>query len=1678
MRPLIRQLASGILLTLLVVGWAEPLWAQTVIVRPDEVLNGVESLSGDQFHQRIDITLGGTAGVATRAFTITLPAEITVVTNSVTTTTGSTNESSFFAGSPTTNTLAFGLSPAGAGANAVITVEFDVTTPTAFTGIAEGGRVDTVYTINFSSDVGTRQTATLSKLQNSPLRQFQFTDPDSSIGDTTTFGGRLYDIDFNGMLPDLSHSGISGLSQSAGPTDGRTDVLYSFYLSSDSTLIRRPPSLAEVAHQTIGADRTPLVGQRQRPRDVPRTYIRENFTTVFSASRADSTNGLISLAGTVDNTIYYIYVLADPAPDRTPSTNLLFGGGAKADFDGTRRGVFTAGAFLTRSGPLLVNHPPEFVIVGWDYDDDGGDDFGSTGIVQVPSDIPGMLPADANRKDNRNITLDTGSFVERGVPINTLNNGATPSPLSSVDLLYKLEDVDNPSNVSIGIFLSLHSGLTAADLVGTGLDSLSKSFKVDGSDTLGIQNNVFSFFALTRNSVTDIVSDFIPEGEYSVYFAATDGDDDHRVVRQVQNDPFDVVPSFTTLTVTHSPNLIPDSFALNDFDLQNDGDRDVITGIDVTQLQLDLDGKNLLPGPAQRVVGISWGSLGLAGDVDIDDNATIDLYYSTRSDFRDASKSIGYTSGNSDGTDILNFLSRGDNDTHTIVTGLTEDPDGMFDNQFAWDIWDFTSPLAEGSTLPRTDTRYFIYGIITGKTTSRLISFTEASGVSQSVVFRHPPYIRGVQPAQDIQVTVEEPVVISWEAVDVDNGGVDPAAAPALGLSAADGRMSSPNIRVVLTSVDFGAVTTWATISSPTEVNRMWLANSTDGSLVGGAEVELNERVDTSFVLVGNRLRNNLGTGSSSSTLELQTNSGAGVTYFVYLAIENGDFGVAGGQPTDFLANSPVVKAPGRITFTGLVPASPSTSVRFIVPPRLFAVEDDTLRIPIVPDDGSTTGRRIDIVNIFLTFDSSLFEPIDTDLRSAGIQPFTLGTNDAIFPAHVRQIAQVVNGTLSYEFIYSNQTTGLSFFDGVQPLAFANFKARTLSGTHATTTFITMDNQEPRRSKMLDQTVTDIGAGVPPPIQVTIIRRGVVSGTVPLQGRTVSADTIAFFLREVGSFDEFVDPFFAENDIDPGRDGVQVATTGVNGEFELRNVPAGRFILVAKADRHLAGHDTLDVNPGFSLTNVQPVIDGDYVDRGFLLAGDVAGFNDSTGASISDNFIDGEDLSAIDGALFTIVGDSLYSALVDVNRDGIINASDRDFAAANVTNNTGVSGIRPVLPTFKQALAEEPDPLVRLVGQDVRSIRVGETFDVTIEAEGFARLRTYEFHIAYDSQALAVEDVVSRGDVFSNFPADMVGRLQDEGIGVVNSILGRTPTGASGSGSLATIRFRAIRNAPITQLTLSAALMVDVDHAEAIPRLGDPIALSIEGGSVVYHDAAGAEILGLIEADADPRVDFNDFIAFSRAFGSSASDPTFEPGADLNADGRVDFVDFLIFSANFGRVAVDAPSSAAAKPSNTSRTGGRVSLEMRTDDDSERLTLQAYLHGTRSLQGWGLTLAFDEAQFEFLGARAPQSNLLERSGGYAPLFLVHEAERGRLMLGSAISEGATADGVGIVAEAVFVARRPGASGVFKAHDVVLFDGGPLPSQAVTASKRFGTEGPSYSWVPTSIRTILQSILVR
>ena len=99
-----------------------------------------------------------------------------------------------------------------------------------------------------------------------------------------------------------------------------------------------------------------------------------------------------------------------------------------------------------------------------DYDNDGGDAFSATGVIQVPTDQ--LRTGSSNTpKDNQNITVDTGGFFGKGVTLPSLNSGGTLRPITTVDLLYVAADSDNPQNFSMNIFLATTSGLKVDNLI-------------------------------------------------------------------------------------------------------------------------------------------------------------------------------------------------------------------------------------------------------------------------------------------------------------------------------------------------------------------------------------------------------------------------------------------------------------------------------------------------------------------------------------------------------------------------------------------------------------------------------------------------------------------------------------------------------------------------------------------------------------------------------------------------------------------------------------------------------------------------------------------------------------------------------------------------------------------------------------------------------------------------------------------------------------------------------------------------------------------------------------------------------------------------------------------------------------------------------------------------------------
>ncbi|MDA0747104.1 MAG: cohesin domain-containing protein, partial [bacterium] len=441
------------------------------------------------------------------------------------------------------------------------------------------------------------------------------------------------------------------------------------------------------------------------------------------------------------------------------------------------------------------------------------------------------------------------------------------------------------------------------------------------------------------------------------------------------------------------------------------------------------------------------------------------------------------------------------------------------------------------------------------------------------------------------------------------------------------------------------------------------------------------------------------------------------------------------------------------------------------------------------------------------------------------------------------------------------------------------------------------------------------------------------------------------------------------------------------------------------------------------------------------------------GNSVPDGVVDSADLNAINDALFSQPGDANYNTYADMNRDNIINGSDKDYATANITSNTGGLGsIRPVFPVFKQAQpqGDNAKAVVTLTGLPESEVRPGETFDVSVKVSGANAVRTYEVHLSFDPTKLAVEDLVSDGDLLQNYLTNMSGKMEQGDLGLVNSILGQTPVGASGEGTLATVRFRAISRASETKLMLGDAMLIDVQHTGFTPQVDGGGTIVLSNDPMVYHDADGAEIKGLILATADAKVDFNDFLVLARAFGTDASSPNFDLRADLNADDQVSFADFVLFSKDFGKEAVDAPASArASKPVTEGGVNSAAAASLNLKGAArmgEPVTLTVDLSDAKAVQGWGLTVQYDAELFEFVSANAPEAGLLTAAGTDAPLFLVHQDKEGEVTLAHALNAGQTAVGEGSIAVLTFQPKGDFEDSRFEVFNGIVFDANDLPNQ--------------------------------
>lgn len=108
-----------------------------------------------------------------------------------------------------------------------------------------------------------------------------------------------------------------------------------------------------------------------------------------------------------------------------------------------------------------------------------------------------------------------------------------------------------------------------------------------------------------------------------------------------------------------------------------------------------------------------------------------------------------------------------------------------------------------------------------------------------------------------------------------------------------------------------------------------------------------------------------------------------------------------------------------------------------------------------------------------------------------------------------------------------------------------------------------------------------------------------------------------------------------------------------------------------------------------------------------------------------------------------------------------------------------------------------------------------------------------------------------------------------------------------------------------------------------------------------------------------------------------------------------------------------------------------------TAEDDGVLTVRLSLSQVDALKGYGLTLQYDAAKYEFLEARESDANLLESDSVQETLFLASNRTPGVLNVGAVRVDGRGASGQGALVELVFKASGTPAAADFQVSESVL-----------------------------------------
>lgn len=619
---------------------------------------------------------------------------------------------------------------------------------------------------------------------------------------------------------------------------------------------------------------------------------------------------------------------------------------------------------------------------------------------------------------------------------------------------------------------------------------------------------------------------------------------------------------------------------------------------------------------AQRYLTLTWGRRGADGDGDVDDNASIDLYYSTRSDFAvptDVQALVADATGAA-------------GSTHLIAAGLQEDPDGRQDNQYVWDLWS----LAGTAAVPLEGQPYSVYGIISDGSFSRLVRMNGGApgDAGSTIAFEHAPVIRALQPVADVTIEGSRSARVSWQDMDLDD----------------DAR-----IRIVLSAEDHGALTDYDAVTA----GLAFVVNSADGRAL--------TEVDTLFDLREDSTVDHFDLGIAHLTRSMNADQGPQPgTYTLYLAIS--ESGV-------FDRDTRAWRAPGRINVAN--PGTPAVAQPFRLLPEVFTIGNGggSQRLEVVVN---AQGDVVDLVLLTLRADGNLFSARDMNPAVPGIQPFAVSPGFGASKLVTNSATVDESGGLFLTFEYFDPVpSGVPGLGGTRPLVHFDLIAASGSGVEPLQLVVDADNDHPSQLEA-GGSVVRVPQAVELASAIIVPGRAAVGGRVVLEGRTDRSATVDVALRPWGQYVDIADSLFrVSNDEDDERPGIQVSLD-TEGDFALLNVPVGRFDLHLRRPGYLDGvAKGLETFPGAVIAGVRPSTTGA---DSIMLGGDVAGYVDSTDVSVPDNEVtlaDWDYIASLFGRQVTAEDDSVRA---DISGDGVVNIRDLSLVGANFRRQ----GPRPV----------------------------------------------------------------------------------------------------------------------------------------------------------------------------------------------------------------------------------------------------------------------------------------------------------------------------------------------------------------------------------------------------------------